>query len=66
MENFRENIKQGFLPLPTDVTFEGIVKDYYFDTRCSATVGTPVAGNMHLWVASCRGQPDGMAVAPSI
>ncbi len=32
VENFRQNIKQGYLPLPTDVTFEGIVKDYYFDT----------------------------------
>ena len=32
VENFRENIKAGYLPLPTDVTFEGIVKDYYFDT----------------------------------
>ncbi|KAL4420138.1 hypothetical protein ABPG77_010354 [Micractinium sp. CCAP 211/92] len=32
VENFRENIKHGYLPLPTDVTFEGIVKDYYFDT----------------------------------
>lgn len=24
--NFRENIEEGFLPLPTDVTFEGVVK----------------------------------------
>ena len=36
--NFRENIKQGFLPLPTDVTFGGLSKDYYFDTSpgCAA------------------------------
>lgn len=32
VENFRENVKAGYLPLPTDVTFEGVVKDYYFDT----------------------------------
>ena len=32
MQNFRENIAAGYLPLPTDVTYEGIVKDYYFDT----------------------------------
>ena len=32
VENFRENIKAGYLPLPTDVSFEGIVKDYYCDT----------------------------------
>ncbi|KAL4425226.1 hypothetical protein ABPG75_009242 [Micractinium tetrahymenae] len=30
--NFRENLKQGHLPAPTDVTFEGLVKDYFFDT----------------------------------
>lgn len=34
-ENFRENVKAGHLPLPTDVTYEGIVKDYYFDTASS-------------------------------
>lgn len=32
IENFRENIAQGYLPLPTDATYEGIIKDYYFDT----------------------------------
>jgi Ca-activated chloride channel family protein len=30
--NFRENIAGGYLPQPTDVTFEGVVKDYFFDT----------------------------------
>lgn len=29
--NLRENVKQGYLPLVTDVTFEGIAKDYFFD-----------------------------------
>jgi len=29
--NFRENILQGFLPQPTDVTYEGLFYDYYFD-----------------------------------
>jgi len=28
--NFRENIEKGYLPLPTDVTFEGIAYGYYF------------------------------------
>jgi hypothetical protein len=32
VENFRENIKQGYLPLPTDITFEGVIKYYFFDT----------------------------------
>ncbi|KAL4435599.1 hypothetical protein ABPG77_002562 [Micractinium sp. CCAP 211/92] len=30
--NFRENIKQGHLPAPSDVTYEGLIKDYMFDT----------------------------------
>ena len=30
--NFRENIKQGYLPLPTDITYEGLFYDYYFAT----------------------------------
>lgn len=30
--SFRENIRQGYLPLPTDMTFEGLISQYYFDT----------------------------------
>jgi Ca-activated chloride channel homolog len=30
--NFRENIKNDFLPLPTDITYEGLFYDYKFDT----------------------------------
>ena len=30
--NFRENIEAGYLPLPTDLTYEGLFYDYYFDT----------------------------------
>jgi len=30
--NFRENIENDFLPLPTDITFEGLFYDYFFDT----------------------------------
>jgi Ca-activated chloride channel family protein len=33
--NFRENIDNGYLPLPTDVTCEGLFYDYYFDTGMS-------------------------------
>ncbi len=32
INNFRENIKGGYLPLPTDITCEGLYYDYYFDT----------------------------------
>lgn len=32
ISNFRENILQNYLPLPTDITYEGLFYDYYFDT----------------------------------
>ncbi len=30
--NFRENIRNNYLPLPTDITYEGLFYDYYFET----------------------------------
>jgi Ca-activated chloride channel homolog len=33
IENFRQNVAEGYLPLPTDVTFGGIVKRYFFNMR---------------------------------
>ena len=32
INNFRENIINGYLPLPTDISYEGLFYDYYFDT----------------------------------
>ncbi len=32
INNFRENINNDYLPLPTDITYEGLFYDYYFDT----------------------------------
>ena len=32
VNNFRRNIENGYLPLPTDITYEGLFYDYYFDT----------------------------------
>ena len=32
VNNFRENIANGYLPIPTDLTYEGLFYDYYFDT----------------------------------
>ena len=32
VNSFRENILQDDLPLPSDVTYEGLFYDYYFDT----------------------------------
>ncbi len=34
--NFRENIHNGYLPLPTDISYEGLFYDYYFDTGATA------------------------------
>jgi Ca-activated chloride channel homolog len=31
INNFRENIRNGYLPLPTDITYEGLFYDYFFD-----------------------------------
>ncbi len=32
INTFRDNIKNGYLPLPTDITYEGLFYDYYFET----------------------------------
>jgi Ca-activated chloride channel homolog len=32
INNFRENIKNNYLPLPSDITHEGLYYDYYFET----------------------------------
>ena len=32
VSSFRENINQSYLPLPSDVTYEGLFYDYYFET----------------------------------
>lgn len=33
--NFRQKIEAGHLPQPSDITYQGITKDYYFDTSSS-------------------------------
>ncbi|KAL4458688.1 hypothetical protein ABPG75_013553 [Micractinium tetrahymenae] len=37
VENFRKAIEQDILPLPTDITYEGLIKQYYFDTSSNAS-----------------------------
>ncbi len=32
IDNFRRNVENNYLPLPTDITYEGLFYDYYFDT----------------------------------
>jgi Ca-activated chloride channel family protein len=40
VNNFRQNVEEDYLPLPTDVAYEGLFYDYYFDTgesgRCQS------------------------------
>jgi Ca-activated chloride channel family protein len=31
INNFRDNIDEGYLPLPTDLSYEGLFYEYYFD-----------------------------------
>lgn len=32
IQNFRDNIANGYLPLPSSITYEGLFYDHYFDT----------------------------------
>ncbi|MBU0976168.1 VWA domain-containing protein, partial [Patescibacteria group bacterium] len=32
INNFRENIENDYLPIPTEITYEGLFYDYFFDT----------------------------------
>lgn len=32
IDNFRENIENGYFPLITDITYNGLFSEYYFDT----------------------------------
>ena len=35
IENFRKNIENGYFPISTDITYNGLFYDYYFDTGVS-------------------------------
>lgn len=37
VNNFRENIKEGYFPISTDITYNGLFYDYTFDTGNSTT-----------------------------
>ncbi len=37
VNNFRQNIVNGYLPRPSDITYEGLFYDYYFDTGMEGT-----------------------------
>ena len=62
VNNFRQNVKEGYLPLPTDISYEGLFYDYRFDTvgnACSslfcptyatATTADPLSGETERYV----------------
>jgi len=33
--NFRRNVEEGYLPIPTDLSYEGLFYEYYFETGSS-------------------------------
>lgn len=48
----RKNIEANYLPLPTDATYEGIVKQYYFDTSpryCNNYMSTCLLRHTEAW-----------------
>lgn len=72
--NFRRNIENGYLPLPTDITYEGLFYEYFFDTGEQAacqeqfcpSYGTavsrdPVSGKNDYWLSV--GLNSGMTAA---
>ncbi|HLG25234.1 MAG TPA: VWA domain-containing protein [Candidatus Gracilibacteria bacterium] len=40
INNFRENIENGYLPIPSDITVEGLFYNYFFDTGAQAGSST--------------------------
>ncbi|MBR2240916.1 MAG: VWA domain-containing protein [Clostridia bacterium] len=40
VENFRKNIKNNYLPISTDLTYNGLFYDYYFDTGRSGNTNS--------------------------
>ncbi len=62
--NFRRNIDLGYLPMPTDITYEGLFYDYFFDTgkieECrelfrpsysTAVSQDPISGNLDRYLS---------------
>ena len=40
INNFRENIKNGYFPIYTDITYNGLFYNYYFDTGKKLNLNT--------------------------
>lgn len=51
IHNFRENIKNNYMPLPQDVTYEGLFYDYRFETPKSDTCDSLFCPVYESWVS---------------
>ncbi|MCD4739955.1 VWA domain-containing protein [archaeon] len=64
INNFRANIENNYLPIPSDLTYEGLFYDYYFDTgqteQCHelfcpsynyAISGDPISGELEHYMS---------------
>lgn len=64
VENFRENIKNGYFPISTDITYNGLFYDYSFDTGnvneskelfspsyCVATSKDPISNELEYYMS---------------
>jgi len=60
INGFRENIEHGYLPLPTDLTFEGLIYDYYFDTGMTEICNSLFCPSYQIAVANdpLSGEPE--------
>ncbi len=58
INNFRQNIAAGYLPQPSDITYEGLFYDYRFDTGGSST-DQPGSGKLFVptWSAAVSKNP---------
>lgn len=58
INNFRQNIAAGYLPQPSDITYEGLFYDYRFDTG-SASVDQPNSGKLFVpaWSSAVSQNP---------
>ena len=52
IHNFRENIANGYLPLPTDVTYAGLFYDYSFKTRLRGSCEDLFCPAYESWVSA--------------
>lgn len=51
VHNFRENIENGYMPLPTDITYEGLFYDYKFQTAQDSSCEDLFCPSYESWIS---------------